>query len=84
MTQKVSIYLIHVNVNDGSSAFLQGPVPHRPPGRGEAHERERPARGPLCRGDPPSGQGLPVRGDPRRSLPRQLDSRVPNGELHHE
>ena len=60
--------------------FLQGPVPHRPPGSSEAHERERPAGGSLRRGDPASGEGFPICGDSRRSLPSQLDSTLSNGE----
>lgn len=60
--------------------FLQGPVSHRPQWCGEAHECERPASGPLRGGDPSPSQGLPVCGDPRRGVSRQLEARVSNGE----
>lgn len=73
----------HVFVESLTSSALvfQGPVHHRSSRRGEAHECERPAGGPLRGGDPPSGQGLPVCGDARRGLSGQLDPRVSNGEL---
>lgn len=63
--------------------ILQGTVYHRPQRRGETHEHQRPACGSVRRGDPSLGEGIPVRGNPRRGVSGQLDSGVPDGQFLH-
>lgn len=61
-------------------AALQRSVHHWPERGHQAPEHQRPARGAQRGRDAAPGQGLPVRGDTRRGVPGQLDSKLPNGE----